>query len=163
MKDIRTPQLQDSDELISIFDELREKVGTHAVIVEGLKDLESLDRLGIHGNVIHLNIGKSMIDFCNLLSIHYNEVIILTDWDAKGNTLCRLLKQNLKACDVPYDTRLRGRLAALFKKEIKDVQSIFRFLERNYPDILPQVRGDPKPSETQMHQPQDSKQLKEEA
>ncbi len=106
------------------------------MLVEGAKDIESLEKLGVNGHLIPLNQGKSIIDLCTDLSVRFEEVVILMDWDSKGNRLCSLLKQGLKACDTCFDTRLRGRLAAILKKEIKDVQGIYSFITRNHPELF---------------------------
>lgn len=136
MNDGHQAQHLDHEELADIIRVLRERGNTRPIIVEGVKDTESLRALGVRGHILHINIGKALIDFCTDISHEFREVIILTDWDSKGNTLCRRLKQNFKACDVSFDTRLRGRLAAILRKEIKDIESIHSFLARNHPDFL---------------------------
>ena len=140
MKEDHNTQYPDTEKLSSIIQELRERSLSHPIIVEGLKDRESLSDLGVQGYIILLNQGKPLIDLCTDISRTFREVTILTDWDAKGNTLCMNLKRNLKACDVSFDTRLRGRLAALLRKDVKDVQGIAPFLRKNHPKVLAYVR-----------------------
>ena len=78
----------------------------------------------------------SIIDFCSDLASGHEKVFILTDWDNKGNILCSKLKKGCRACDISFDTRLRGRLAALLKKDIKDIESIHSFITKNHPELL---------------------------
>lgn len=126
----------DHETLVEILIDLQDLSRDRPIIVEGIKDIDSLKGLGLHAEVLHLNQGNPLIDFCTKIADEHSSVIILTDWDSKGNSLCRILKQNFKACDVQFDTRLRGRLAATLKKDVKDVQGILPFLERNHPETL---------------------------
>ena len=129
----------DSEELNEIIQELRERALSHPILVEGLKDREALQALGVHGHIMHINLGKPLIDFCSDISLEFRKVTILTDWDSKGNTLCMILKKDLKACDVSFDARLRGRLAALLRKDVKDVESIPAFLRKTHQDVLEHI------------------------
>lgn len=127
----------DEEGLLIAVEELRFLSETSPIIVEGMRDVEALRMMGITGNIFPLNRGKSIIDFCTDLSMEYDEAVILTDWDGKGNHLCHLLKEGLRACGMGFDTRVRGRLASSVRKEIKDVQSLYTMLVRNHPDLLP--------------------------
>ena len=53
------------------------------IIVEGDKDVFSLRKLGISGQIITINSGLSIIDFCDKIANKYKEIILLTDWDKK--------------------------------------------------------------------------------
>jgi len=66
---------------------------------------------------------------CEEISKEYKKVIILTDWDKKGGDLCRRLKKYLNANSVKYDDRIRAELTEVCKKEIKDVESLFTYVE----------------------------------
>jgi len=141
MKDAHGSHHLDLEDLETIIRELRELSLDHPIIVEGLKDIESLRGLGIHGIITHINQGKPLINFCSDLSQRYRKAIILTDWDTKGEILCRKLELSLKACDISFDTHLRERLKMLLRKDVKDIQSIHTFLSRKHPDILERLGG----------------------
>ncbi len=128
-------QIVDIEELKTVILKLNEASAENPIIVEGTKDIESLRKLGITGYIISLNQGKAIIDVCTDIAEEFEEVIILTDWDRKGNHLCAHLKKALKANDVAFDTRIRGRLASLVKKEIKDVESLYNYIARRFPDF----------------------------
>lgn len=98
-----------------------------AVIVEGKKDEEALRKLCLNGRIIRI-IG-SISSVCEEISKEYKKVIILTDWDKKGGDLCRRLKKYLNANSVKYDDRIRAELTEVCKKEIKDVESLFTYVE----------------------------------
>jgi 5S rRNA maturation endonuclease (ribonuclease M5) len=123
----RTPKetLEALDELL---ESLKEANRTVPVIVEGDKDVAALRALGLTGEVIRLNQGVSLVVFCECLSARCREVIILTDWDRKGGQLCRHLTDHCDDNDVKYDLHFRMELALLCKKEIKDVQSLPKYI-----------------------------------
>ncbi len=117
------------EELMALIDELASQSDV-PIIVEGRKDVKALEKLGITGNIIVLNDGHSMIDTCTRLSDEYDKAIILTDWDRKGGQLARQLMDALEANDMKYDTDIRAGISRLSKKEIKDIESLPRFLAR---------------------------------
>ncbi len=100
------------------------------IIVEGRKDVRALRELGIEGIVIVLNDGNSIIDTCTNLSKEHKKAIILTDWDRKGGQLARLLMEALEANDMRYDNDIRATISRLSKKEIKDIESLPKYLAR---------------------------------
>lgn len=57
-------------------------------------------------------------------------MIILTDWDRKGGRLARALKEAFEANDVKVLDGMRIKLAILVKKEVKDIESIPRYVAR---------------------------------
>lgn len=99
----------------------------YPVIVEGKKDEQSLRSIGLNGKIIKI-IG-TLSKLCEGISREYKKVILLTDWDKKGGSICRNLKNYLNANSVKYDERIRAELALLCKKEIKDVESLFTYIE----------------------------------
>ena len=84
MKEKRTVQMQEAEELIQVLRELREISSTHAIVVEGMKDVESLRNLGITENVVQLNIGKPLLEFCSTTFEGMEGVVILTDWETQA-------------------------------------------------------------------------------
>ena len=75
------------------------------VIVEGEKDVAALRSLGLSGEIIILNVGMSIPDFCDKLSERFSEIIVLTDWDRTGGRLAGLLCSQLKGrvkCDMLF-------------------------------------------------------------
>ncbi len=96
---------QTLDDIDKAIDELREENKTVPIIVEGEKDVAALHKLEINGEIIRLNSGKSLIDFCDEIAQKYKEAIILTDWDRKGGYLCHTICENLKGrvkCNTYY-------------------------------------------------------------
>ena len=126
--------MRDAEETLKDLDlllqELRERPNNCTLLVEGRKDKAALWVLGVEGDVMPIQNGRRIFQVAEELAREGREAIILTDWDRKGGQFCRLLKQALKACGVPYDDAKRAKLARLSKKEIKDVESLPAFMSR---------------------------------
>jgi len=67
------------------------------IIVEGFHDVHALRTLGIRGAIVKVHSGRSIQQFCEDYSSSYNEAVILTDWDSRGNQLFTLLTRFLEA------------------------------------------------------------------
>ncbi len=117
------------EEVELALDELVKINNSIPVIVEGMKDRRALRKIGLTGEIITLNKGMSLADFSDWISEKYNEVIILSDWDRRGGSLCRRLKELLKG-RVKYDVDLRQRLSKYAM--IKKVEGLPSWLETIY-------------------------------
>jgi len=84
--------------------------------------------LGITRNVITLSKGISMFSFSVGISRKWKMAVVLTDWDRKGGHLARMLKEALMNNGVAVNDSIRARLAMLSMKEVKDIQSLPRFV-----------------------------------
>jgi len=112
-----------------LIERLIEENREFPVIVEGIKDEGSLRAIGLTGEIIRLNTGKSIVAVCERLT-GPRKVILLFDWDKKGAKLTRAFADALKTDGIDCDTRLRSELAVLVKKDIKDVESLAGMLRR---------------------------------
>ncbi len=99
------------------------------IIVEGKNDAAALKKLGFVGEIITLHRGVSLYDFSENIMENYPKVILLTDWDNKGETLYRTLSANLSGHYEDF-TAFRGMLKVLCQKDIKDIEGIPRLLGR---------------------------------
>jgi 5S rRNA maturation endonuclease (ribonuclease M5) len=113
------------DELLA---ELAEASLSRPIIVEGRRDTMALRSLGVGGKVIELNRGDGIVEFCESVARTDREVILLTDWDAKGGKLFRTLAELFKSMDVKVDGDFRRELARLAKKGAKDVEGVPGFV-----------------------------------
>lgn len=116
------------EQLEAIFLDLEYASETTPIIVEGKKDAEALAMLGITKNVVTLSKGVSLFTFSENISRRSTKAVVLTDWDRKGGQLARMLKEALMNNGVVVDSRLRAQLATLSKKEVKDIESLPRFV-----------------------------------
>jgi len=100
-----------------------------AVIVEGRRDEQALRALGLSGPVIMAS-RRSALDLAEDAARSFSQIILLTDWDGKGDEMCRMIERHLRSLGARPDADLRSRLKKLVKKEIKDVESLSRYTER---------------------------------
>jgi 5S rRNA maturation endonuclease (ribonuclease M5) len=118
------------EKIEDVLYELKQKNVKAPIIVEGEADVKALRELGLEGEIISINKGQSLFNFCEDLAKKYTEVIILTDWDRKGGHLSKVLSEDLKANDLHFDTEIRARLGGLCKKETKDVEGLPACVQR---------------------------------
>ncbi len=100
-----------------------------AVIVEGRRDLQALRSLGLPGPVIMAS-RRPALELAEDAARNYSQIILLTDWDRKGDEMCKTIDLHLRSVGSRPDKEIRSRLGKLVKKEIKDVESLGRYAER---------------------------------
>jgi 5S rRNA maturation endonuclease (ribonuclease M5) len=109
------------------------------IVVEGRNDRSTLRNLGIHG-AIESPCGQSLLHFTDSLASNYDYVIVLTDWDRRGNQLSAQIVRYLQSRDVVIDTDLRSRLKKLVQKDIKDVQGLKRHIMKLRQNIIKYIK-----------------------
>jgi len=110
--------------------EIDERLENGAIlIVEGKKDRESLLRLGIRDSIMMVS-QMPLLDLSEAVYRNTKDVILLTDWDRRGDQIASLISKYLRSMGLIPDCRLRGILRALVKKEIKDVESLDKYVMR---------------------------------
>lgn len=100
-----------------------------AIIVEGRRDKMALQSLGASGPVIMAS-SKSILDMAEDAASQYQEIVVLTDWDEKGEEMALLIEQHLRCTKSLANMEIRSRLKRLVRKEIKDVESLGFYVER---------------------------------
>ena len=123
-------------QLLELLGTLRKEAAQSPIIVEGKKDERSLRALGFDGEIVQLNKGVSLLNFCDELKERYEKVIILCDWDRTGGKIARKLATYFDSLDMDYDVELRKKLIFLGKKRIKDVEGILSYIS----DLLRQLK-----------------------
>lgn len=114
------------EEIEKILEDLREENKKIPIIVEGKKDVFALQFLGCLGNIITINKGLSLTDFCDMIASMYNSVVLLTDWDRRGGRLCRRMMKLFKG-RVSFNTMYREKLAKYAM--IRKVESLPSWLD----------------------------------
>jgi 5S rRNA maturation endonuclease (ribonuclease M5) len=109
------------------------------IVVEGRNDESALRNLGICG-AIESPGGQSLLHFTDSLASNYDSVIVLTDWDRRGNQLSAQIVRYLQSHDVAIDTGMRSRLKKLVQKDIKDVQGLKRHIVKLRQYIIKYIR-----------------------
>jgi 5S rRNA maturation endonuclease (ribonuclease M5) len=99
------------------------------IIVEGKRDAGALRKLGFTGEIITLHSGKSIYAFCEEAAKNHDRVILLLDWDDKGEKLFSSLAKELGG-HWEETSQYRDIIRGLCQKDIKDVEGIPGLLKR---------------------------------
>jgi 5S rRNA maturation endonuclease (ribonuclease M5) len=100
-----------------------------AVIVEGVRDERSLRDLGVEGPIVRAS-GRPALEVAEEVARDFKEIVILTDWDRAGEELAKKMELHLQSTAAKVDLETRERLKRMVRREIKDVESLSRFVER---------------------------------
>ena len=114
-------RLEKLEELILELQQMSDKGAL--IIVEGQRDRKALRALGIAGTIM-LGTKKSILVFCEEVAREYNNVIILTDWDEKGDKLAALMEGYLRSTSAAANMDIRKKILNLVRKRIKDIESL---------------------------------------
>ncbi len=100
------------------------------VIVEGQKDAKALGELGVDGTVLTLKTGgKSFFDFVQKIEeLNPNEVILLLDYDRRGNEGTKRLQQELERLKIKVNVRFWIEIHALVGHEVQCIESLPAYL-----------------------------------
>lgn len=121
--------LERAERLREIIEDLSEINKSIPIIVEGKKDAIALRRLGILGEIITLHNGKNLYEFCMDITERYDKVVILLDWDKKGENLNKIISENLKGYWEEHSL-FRELFKLLCQKEIHDIEGLPSLLRR---------------------------------
>lgn len=106
------------------LDRLSELSGDHIILVEGLKDVDSLRHVGIDGEFFCVQSSGGPLKAAEHAWRAGRPAVIMTDWDRRGGNLAETLRENLESLCVPYDDSVRRDLAVLCRPYAKDVESV---------------------------------------
>ena len=115
------------EELLAALLEASE--GGAAIIVEGRRDEFALRSLGLPGPVIMAS-RRPALDLAEDAARSFSKIILLTDWDDKGEEMAKNIERHLRSLGSRPDGEIRSRLKKLVRKEIKDVESLSPYVER---------------------------------
>jgi 5S rRNA maturation endonuclease (ribonuclease M5) len=136
-KDIPSPSdFERAERLRKVIGALYEINKSVPVIVEGNKDVSALRKFGLVGEIITLHRGKSLYDFCLDIAERFQKIIILLDWDKKGESLNKTLSMHLNGHWEEFSF-FRELFKVNCQKEIKDIEGI--------PKLLRRLEGDESP------------------
>lgn len=120
--------LERAERLREVFDALYEVNKKVPVIVEGKKDSDALRKLGLIGEIIILHRGNNLYEFCEEIAERYDRVVLLLDWDDRGESLYRFLSSHLRGQWEEF-VNFREILKILCQKDIKDIEGIPRLIK----------------------------------
>ncbi len=114
-------------EFSRIVEDLKKRSEEGAIIiVEGSKDVTALRELGISGIIVRASSAptSAIVDKVGRMN---KEVIILTDWDRRGELLLKELIGKFSSWGVTPDTVVRKRIFTLVSREVTSVENLSSF------------------------------------
>jgi 5S rRNA maturation endonuclease (ribonuclease M5) len=111
------------EDFMKALKELIERARDGAIVlVEGRRDVEALKDLGVEGKILPV----SSVSRAKLVESVEGDVIILTDWDEKGEKLKREIFEVLLSNGVIADTSIRKRIfSAVNVSEVEDLAKLY--------------------------------------
>lgn len=125
--DIYRKRLERIEELLSEISEYSSRGAI--IIVEGKRDVLSLKKLGIEGN-FEIATRQSLFNLSERIAQLGNEVVILTDWDRRGDLLAIKLSGYFESFGLKPELEIRNKLRLISQKEIKDIESLYTYVSR---------------------------------
>ena len=120
------------DRLMEVLDELVVDNLETPILVEGRRDVDSLRVIGCAGSIEALNAGMTLHDRAEALAAaHVREIILLTDWDKKGDELFERMRRLLSANGVRSSGDYRDKIRLWMRPPVKDVESLAGYVTRN--------------------------------
>ncbi|ACI20875.1 MULTISPECIES: toprim domain-containing protein [Thermodesulfovibrio] len=99
------------------------------IIVEGRRDKKALREIGFDGEIIILHSGKSIYEFSETIANRFEKVVLLIDWDEKGEELYSKIGENLQGMWEDFAS-IRELLKILCQKEILEIEEIPSLFQR---------------------------------
>jgi 5S rRNA maturation endonuclease (ribonuclease M5) len=121
--------LERAERLRIVFQAIYEVNKRIPIIVEGKRDVSALRKIGLVGEIIALHGGRGIYDFCEDIAERFHRVILLMDWDAKGEHLYKAVSGHLIGIWEEF-SQFREIVKVLCQKDIKDIEGIPLLLER---------------------------------
>jgi 5S rRNA maturation endonuclease (ribonuclease M5) len=101
------------------------------IVVEGKKDIRSLHKLGITGDIILAKTsGKSFLDVLGEIEKkERGEVILLFDFDRRGKEWTRRMARRLEGMKIAPNLLFWRMLLGLVGRDVKDIEGLAAYLE----------------------------------
>lgn len=119
------------EKILKILERLAQETAKGTpVLVEGTRDVETLETLAIEGTIILAKTsGKSILDVISEVGkCGTREVILLLDFDRRGKEWTKLLKQHLEKIKIKPNTFFWEKLLKLVGHEVKDIEGLTSYL-----------------------------------
>jgi 5S rRNA maturation endonuclease (ribonuclease M5) len=100
------------------------------VIVEGLKDRESLRKLGVKGRILCIQSSRrNALGFAEQLQDD-RDVLVLTDFDREGVSLAKRLARILSSQGVRTNLTLWQALRHLTRSDVRSIEELAKYRQR---------------------------------
>lgn len=101
------------------------------ILIEGKKDEVALKKLGIDGTFIKVSgSGLKLFEIAEKSVKSSSKVIILTDFDKKGEQLAKRLAGDIQSLGSYPNLEIRRKIMGITRKFIKDIESLPRHMEQ---------------------------------
>lgn len=101
------------------------------LLIEGKKDEEALRKLGINGNFIKVSGSPlKLFEIAEKAAESSSKIIILTDFDKKGNELAKRLSEDIQGLGSHPDLEFRRKIMGITRRFIKDIESLEKHLRQ---------------------------------
>src|SRR5439155_22204372 len=118
--------------LMEVLDDLVIENLETPILVEGRRDVDSLRVIGCAGAIEALNAGVTLHDRAEALAAAgVRSIILLTDWDRKGDELFEKMRALLAANGVRANGEYRDKIRIWMRPPVKDVESLAGYVTRN--------------------------------
>jgi len=108
------------------------------ILVEGIKDVVALERLGIRGKIICVKrSNKVLVDLLD--TINDKEAVVLVDFDRTGERLVERIVTYLQRKGINANSGFWKRIGLLIKHDVKDVEGLPSYLEKIKEDLKRQL------------------------
>lgn len=114
-----------TDDLREFVDMLNEEAeGGSVIVVEGRRDVEALNLIGVNGNLVILNHFKGITHFVDNHSHISKKIILLLDMDRTGKHLTSKLVSQLQHKGNNVNLFYKKALAKITKGKIRHVEEL---------------------------------------
>ncbi|MDP1553320.1 MAG: hypothetical protein Q8M06_09945 [Methanobacteriaceae archaeon] len=108
------------------------------ILIEGKKDEKALRELGINGFFIKVSGSPlNLFEIAEIAAESSPNVIILTDFDKKGNQLAKKLSNDIQSLGSCPEMKIRRRIMGMTRKYIKDIESLPKHINKLRIDVYP--------------------------
>ncbi len=92
---------------------------------------EALRKLGINGNFMKVSGSPlKLVEIAEIAAKSSSKIIILTDFDKKGNELAKKLSEDIQRLGSHADLEIRRKIMGITRRYIKDIESLSRQLRQ---------------------------------
>ncbi|XRO75361.1 toprim domain-containing protein [Methanocaldococcus sp. 28A] len=118
------------EKLLEVIEELKIEAEEKPIIVEGKRDVESLEKLGVEGTFIIIAKIPVYLIADELVRKGIKEVILLTDFDRRGRMLAKAIVEEFRHRGIKVNTKIRQEIFIYTNSGIRDIESLFSYVNK---------------------------------
>ncbi|AAB99642.1 conserved hypothetical protein [Methanocaldococcus jannaschii DSM 2661] len=118
------------EKLLEVIEELKIEAEEKPIIVEGKRDVESLEKLGVEGTFIIIAKTPIYLIADELVRKRVKEVILLTDFDRRGRMLAKAIIEEFRHRGIKVNTKIRHEIFIYTNSGIRDIESLFSYVNK---------------------------------